>query len=343
MYEDEIISVIEMHPVDRPLFIYMPFQVTHSPIQPPPRLVQAYNSSMFLGQRKVFAFVTALDESIGRIVQAIKSKPASAASVTSAASASPASPTAPWDASMFDNALIIFTADNGGPLETMSNYPMRGGKFSDFQGGARAASFAAGGLIPASRRGKVLDLYLHVADWLPTFCGLAGVDSADSKGDAAGLPPVDGVDVWPQISGGNTSEAHLELPLSSLALLDTVTGYKIVVGTQRYNMWTPSVEWPPDYNCTDRAASTPLTCKPAGAAGEEWGCLFNVHADPNEHVNLAAGNSEMLHSMQKRYLRMRKEVWQNCDPPSTCKAATPDKYCMHTKEVCGSVYCPMFS
>ena len=38
----------------------MPFQVTHSPIQPPPRLVESYtNQSWFLGVRKVFAFVTA--------------------------------------------------------------------------------------------------------------------------------------------------------------------------------------------------------------------------------------------------------------------------------------------
>ena len=66
MYEDEIISVIEMHPVDRPLFIYMPFQVTHSPIQPPPKLVESYNASWFLGIRKVYAFVTAMDESVGQ-------------------------------------------------------------------------------------------------------------------------------------------------------------------------------------------------------------------------------------------------------------------------------------
>ena len=41
MYEAEIIDVIERHPQTKPLFVYMPFQVTHSPIQPPPRTLLA--------------------------------------------------------------------------------------------------------------------------------------------------------------------------------------------------------------------------------------------------------------------------------------------------------------
>jgi hypothetical protein len=88
----------------------------------------------------------------------------------------------------------------------------------------RSAAFVTGGLIPTSRRGSELNAYLHLADWLPTFCALAGVDPADKKAMAAGLPPIDGVDVMPQILGLNVSNAHDEIPLSSNALLDTVTG-----------------------------------------------------------------------------------------------------------------------
>ena len=50
----------------------------------------------------------------------------------------------------------------------------------------------------------------------------------------------------------------------------------------------------------------------------------------------------VLKEMQGRFLAMAKGVWHNCDNPSTCNAADPDDYCMHTKTVCGSVYCPIF-
>ena len=83
MYEEEIIAVIRDHgqrvgveaeveveveagAATPPLFIYMPFQVTHSPTQPPPKLVESYNANWFLGIRKVYAFVTAMDESVGQ-------------------------------------------------------------------------------------------------------------------------------------------------------------------------------------------------------------------------------------------------------------------------------------
>lgn len=342
MYEDEILSVIHDHPAaEAPLFVYMPFQVTHSPIQPPPRLVESYtNQSWFLGVRKVFAFVTAMDESVGRIVQAIKAKGYGSGSAAAAEHAAGAE----FDPHLWSNSLLIFTADNGGPLETMSNFPMRGGKFSDFHGGARAASFASGGLIPVARRGTTLNAYIHVADWLPTFCHLAGVDSTDTRAAAAGLPALDGVNIWPQVSGANLSDAHTELPLSSQALLDTQTGYKIMVGKQRYNMWSPSHGWPPDYDCVDRARDAPLECGTPTTVGSKWGCLFNVHADPSERVDLAShpSSAATLKEMQARFLAMTKDVWHNCDPPSTCQTAEPDQYCLHTKQACGSVYCPIF-
>ena len=273
-------------------------------------------------REKVFAFVTAMDESVGRILEAIRAR----------------------DDDMFANALIVFSADNGGPLETMSNHPMRGGKFSDFQGGARVAGFAAGGLIPSGRRGTTFAGFIHIADWLPTFCGLAMIDPIDHKAAAAELPPIDGIDIWPQLIGSNTTSPHPELPLSSLALLDTKTGYKIMLGTQRYNTWAPSRGWPADYRCIDRNESTPLECGSAGEVGGSWGCLFNIYDDPNERVNLAgsASAAQVLRQMQTRYLEMRARVWVNCDPPSTCRTAEPQLYCEHVHSSCNSTYCPIF-
>ena len=47
-----------------------------------------------------------------------------------------------------------FFADNGGPIYSAgNNYPLRGGKYSDFEGGIRVSAFVSGGLIPAAKRG----------------------------------------------------------------------------------------------------------------------------------------------------------------------------------------------
>ena len=44
-----------------------------------------------------------------------------------------------------------------------------------------------------------------------TFCGLAGVDPTDERAAAAGLPPVDGHDLWPLISGANATSPRTEV------------------------------------------------------------------------------------------------------------------------------------
>ena len=97
-----------------------------------------------------------------------------------------------------------------------NNYPLRGGKGTDFQGGVRTAAFVAGGLLPASVRGTVLHDPIHIADWYTTFRVLAGV-MAPAGGvedhPLAAVPPVDGLDMWPLLTGQNTTGVHVDGPL----------------------------------------------------------------------------------------------------------------------------------
>jgi Mn2+/Fe2+ NRAMP family transporter len=74
MYEAEARNLIASHDLASPLFLYLAFQLVHGPIQTPKRFVNLYDAAThpFLGLRKVWGFVTALDESIGRIVGALK-------------------------------------------------------------------------------------------------------------------------------------------------------------------------------------------------------------------------------------------------------------------------------
>ena len=64
---------------------------------------------------------------------------------------------------MWANTLLVYSPDNGGYLGNGGDdTPLRGGKFSDFQGGVNVAAWAAGGLIPAVMRGTTVSGYIHI-------------------------------------------------------------------------------------------------------------------------------------------------------------------------------------
>ena len=62
---------------------------------------------------------------------------------------------------------MLFSADNGGwASDTGSNnYPLKGSKVSDFEGGVRAVAWLAGGYLPKKVAGTVHTGYISIADW----------------------------------------------------------------------------------------------------------------------------------------------------------------------------------
>ena len=74
-----------------------------------------------------------------------------------------------------DRTLVLFTSDNGGPLQHgSSNGPLRGGKGTTWEGGHRVCAIARWpGRIPA---GTATDELALTMDVLPTFAALAGVE-----------------------------------------------------------------------------------------------------------------------------------------------------------------------
>ena len=66
---------------------------------------------------------------------------------------------------------------------------MRGGKYSEFEGGVRVASFVSGGFIQESARGKQGTGLGTLSDVWGTLCALVAVDPIDHTAAAV----VDGV------------------------------------------------------------------------------------------------------------------------------------------------------
>ena len=71
---------------------------------------------------------------------------------------------------LWAETLVVFAGDNGGWLLAgaragSSNWPLRGGKVSDFEGGVRVVSFISGGFLPPALSGTRHRGYIHIADW----------------------------------------------------------------------------------------------------------------------------------------------------------------------------------
>eukprot|EP00045_Choanoeca_perplexa_P013861 m.159069 g.159069 ORF g.159069 m.159069 type:complete len:493 (+) comp16480_c0_seq3:1-1479(+) len=270
LYNKLALDIVSNHDSSRgPLFMYYAAQVMHAPQEAPQRYVDLYNNSYSQDYRIEQGMAAVADEAFGNLTTALKRQ------------------------GLWDNTLIIMTSDNGGPAaqcvsgHSANNYPLRGGKRTAWEGGVRVNAFVTGGFLPESQRGKTLTDYIHVADWYPTIAKLAGVDPSDP---VSGMPDVDGIDMWPYVSGQSTSSNRTELPLISGSRGAIIVGdYKLIRGEQDYGFWQGPV-YP--------NASTNHKHEPQVLCGT--GCLFNIQEDPTEHNDLAASMPDKLQELLQR-------------------------------------------
>lgn len=161
----EACRLIESQPKSKPLFLYVPYNAVHAPLQVPENYLQPYGDLQG-GRRTLAGMLAAVDEGIGQVVASLER------------------------AGLRDDTLIVFSSDNGGPRPG-SNTPLRDFKGSIYEGGVRGCAFANWpGRIPAGQR---LKEPMHVIDWYPTLVKLAG-GSLEQK------LPLDGLDVWPMLT-----------------------------------------------------------------------------------------------------------------------------------------------
>merc|ERR1711997_333439 len=93
----------------------------------------------------------------------------------------------------------------------------------------------------AARSGEVESGLMHLADWYATFCSLAGIEVADTAATNQGLPDVDGLNMWPLISGQAKESPRTELAISHDAFI--WNNYKLLTGSHKYAIWQEA-KWP---------------------------------------------------------------------------------------------------
>ena len=274
------------------LFMYIPFQNTHAPFQVPARYENPARTPHG-NKRTYLGMGSCMDEGIGNITAALKAR------------------------GLWENTLLVFSADNGGEITTGgNNFPLRGGKYTDFEGGTRNVALAAGGFLAPELRNSSTDAVLHIADMWASFASLAGdpAPTTDEKTAAWNLahpddlvPAADSVDASAVFRVAGAASGRTEVPLSLTALIDA-DGKKIVTEQAGGRNFYTAPDWPAfDGN----GSAVP---KELGAACSPF-CIFDVDTDPSERDDLAAtvAGKAIAARLQPRLAAIAATHWETGD------------------------------
>lgn len=173
-YTEEAIAFIESN-TEKPFFLCLPHTMPHIPL---------FASEGFRGKSARGLYgdtIEEIDWSVGQILDCLKAQ------------------------GIDEQTLVIYTSDNG-PWKLNrgrggSAYPLRGFKFSTFEGGMRVPCLMRWpGQIPA---GTVTDTLAASIDLLPTLAKLSGATVPSDR-------VIDGRDIWPIMAGAPGARASHE-------------------------------------------------------------------------------------------------------------------------------------
>lgn len=268
----EAVQRIEKRDKSKPLFLYVPFNGVHSPLQVPEKYTKEY-ANLPANQQKLGGMLAAVDEAIGQIVAALESQ------------------------GMRKETLILFSSDNGGPnpQQLSSNGELRAGKGTIYEGGVRVCAFANWPeKIPA---GKTITEPMHMIDWYPTLIQLAG-GSVEQK------LPVDGLNVWPMLSQGAKS------PHEAILLVQSPTRAAVRMGDWKLLMNASAQdseaaeESTPEKSKAKGKGKAKAKSQTSGNGYE----LYNLAEDRSESQNLAGKEPIRLKEMQSVLAGLLKDA-----------------------------------
>lgn len=167
------------------LYMHVAFYNVHGAFMAPCETCKHFARTPFDTRRVYDAMVEEVDDALGHIRSALDV------------------------AGMLPSAIFIVHSDNGGAVAT-NNYPLRGFKFTRWEGGVRVPAFVYSPLIPVPRRGNTLEGMGHVADLYATIVvGIA--DTPMSFLNDTGRLPSDSFNLWPAISGQSAQSPREEV------------------------------------------------------------------------------------------------------------------------------------
>jgi len=331
LFRDRMLQILNDHDQSKPLFLQYDSKIAHYPLQVPPEYEQKFAHIAYENRRVYHAMIHFLDDQLKNITETMK------------------------ELGMWENTLMVLSSDNGGYVKSpagvcnvtgasfpgadestdyghgtacsngeagANNYPLRGGKYSNFEGGIRVNAFMSGGFLPKAVQGTKQEEMIHIADWYRTLAeGIAGVDPTDGLAAASGLPAIDSLNLWPLLSGQGTANPRAEAGL-------LVTAHMLVKGRWKYVSGGQDMieaEWggpqyPNETTVTDPIDKHSFKCP-------FQGCLYDVVADPTEHHEVSAANPDVVAAMKAELQKQAKTIWSTSHKTdSACKEAARSIY-----------------
>ncbi|MGQ9562926.1 MAG: sulfatase-like hydrolase/transferase [Thermogutta sp.] len=240
---------------ERPFFLYVAFTAVHIPIREPKQYLDRVPASIQEpSHREYAACIIHLDDAVGKLLEALEA--------TEKAS----------------RTVVVFTSDNGGTTARNddpqyppdgyvpgraagNNLPLKGAKGTVYEGGIRVPTVVR---YPGVLKPGKYSSPIHITDWMPTFCGLAGYQPPPSI-------KWDGQNIWPFLLGTRESPPRTIYTVGpnfrSMALLDG--DWKLIV-----------------HASTNEAA--------------ERVELYHLSVDPNEENNLAEKLPEKVNELKAK-------------------------------------------
>ncbi|KAK6182985.1 hypothetical protein SNE40_010544 [Patella caerulea] len=272
LFTERAIDIVKNHNKSKPLFLYMPYQAVHEPLEVPAKYMNPYEFIQDENRRTYAGMVSCLDEGVKNLTNAFQ------------------------EAGLWDNTILIFTTDNGGLIYSGgNNWPLRGWKATLWEGGVHGIGFVHSQLL--KQKGVVNKDLIHVSDWFPTIINLAGGSLNDTKPD--------GFDQWKTISEGEvgkrTELLHNIDPIYyhrgsrvSPNKFDTrirtalrLGDWKLMTGDPGNGSWIA----PPEIHNESRLDPSPKD-------KNVW--LFNIPKDPNENHDLSEEYPDIVDKMLDR-------------------------------------------
>ncbi|XP_050664391.1 arylsulfatase B-like isoform X5 [Leptidea sinapis] len=292
-------------------------------LQAPPEQVRAQRHVESPQRRIYSAMVKMLDDSVGEIIKELQLK------------------------HILDNTIIVFVSDNGGittgeTANFASNYPLRGLKFSPFDGGIRVNGLIWSKNLTDSR--YTWKGFIHVVDWLPTLLTAVG----------ASVPKdIDGINLWESITSNNESNRNVSYEINDFDGYAAIifNDYKLITGkvpdsysTHEGKELKGIIGKAPPYKEALRKSATYKIFQSKGIQinisdvrkntirvdcntnnyeelchpKQDVLCLFNIKEDPCETENLSSRYPDIVETMHgllmaeiKRSVKRKKTIFRD--------------------------------